>query len=59
MSDSLMLQECLQAPSVIRRQLRANAEPVTRLVETLRQRPPAFAATVARGSSDHACTVLK
>ena len=59
MSDSLMLQECLEAPAVIRRQLRANAEPVARLVETLRQRPPAFAATVARGSSDHACTVLK
>lgn len=59
MSDSLMLQECLEAPSVIRRQLHTNAEPVARLVETLRLRPPAFAATVARGSSDHACTVLK
>lgn len=56
---SLMLQECLEAPTVIRRQAQANAEAVVRLVETLRRRPPAFAATVARGSSDHACTVLK
>ena len=56
---SLMLQECLEAPTVIRRQAQTNAGAVVRLVETLRQRPPAFAATVARGSSDHACTVLK
>jgi len=54
-----MVQECLQAPAVLRRQTEANAEAVARLVETLRQRPPALAATVARGSSDHACSVLK
>lgn len=58
-SSSLMLQECLEVPSVLRRQASANAGAVAQLVDVLRQRPPTLVATVARGSSDHACTVLK
>lgn len=57
--DPLMLQEAREAPRVLHRQLREN-EAVTRaLVAALRQRRPPYAVTVARGSSDHACTVLK
>ncbi len=57
--DPLMLQEARQTPQVIRRQRRENADAVARLVAALRGRRPPYAVTVARGSSDHACTVLK
>ncbi|AZI43647.1 SIS domain-containing protein [Deinococcus psychrotolerans] len=57
--DPLMLQEARQAPQVIERQQRQNAEAVQHLAAALRERRPPYAVTVARGSSDHACTVLK
>ncbi|MEW6420170.1 MAG: SIS domain-containing protein [Deinococcota bacterium] len=57
--DPLMLQEARQAPRVTARQLRENAGVVRALANALRERLPPYAVTVARGSSDHACTVLK
>lgn len=57
--DPLMLQEARETPGVIRQQLRGNADVTRALAASLRARPPAYAVTVARGSSDHACTVLK
>lgn len=58
-ADPLMLQEAREAPTVIARQLTENADAAARLAEALRQRRPPYAVTVARGSSDHACTFLK
>jgi glucosamine--fructose-6-phosphate aminotransferase (isomerizing) len=58
-TNPLMLQEARQAPAVIARQLAENAEAAARLAEALRHRRPPYAVTVARGSSDHACTFLK
>jgi len=49
-----MREEALQAPDVVAAQLAANAGRVEALADLLRARPPAFAMTVARGSSDHA-----
>lgn len=57
--DPRMLQEAREAPGVIRRQLHGNAEVTQALAAALRERRPPYAVTVARGSSDHACTVLK
>lgn len=57
--DPLMLQEAREAPRVTARQLRENADAVRALAAAVRERRPPYAVTVARGSSDHACTVLK
>jgi len=57
--DPLMLQETREAPQVIARQLRENAALSGDLAARLREHPPSYAVTIARGSSDHACTVLK
>ena len=58
-TDPLMLQETREAPQIIARQLRENAALSEALAARLRERRPSYAVTVARGSSDHACTVLK
>ena len=52
---SLMLQEAREAPARIAAQLAANESVMEQVADRLRASPPAFAATVARGSSDHAC----
>ncbi|BDP43448.1 glucosamine--fructose-6-phosphate aminotransferase (plasmid) [Deinococcus aetherius] len=57
--DPLMLQEAREAPQVVTRQMRENAAACRDLAAALRERRPPYAVTVARGSSDHACTVLK
>lgn len=57
--DPLMVRETREAPAVIRRQLLDNRELTRALGARLRERRPPYAVTVARGSSDHACTVLK
>ncbi len=57
--NPLMLQEIHQTPQAIARQQQANTAAVQRVVQAIRERQPAYAVTVARGSSDHACTVLK
>lgn len=58
-NEPLMLRETREAPDVVRRLLTENRDAVTRLAAAIRERRPAYAVTIARGSSDHACTVLK
>lgn len=57
--NPLMLQEAREAPQVIARQTRENAGLAGDLARAIRARPPAYAVTIARGSSDHASTFLK
>ncbi|WP_102126344.1 SIS domain-containing protein [Deinococcus planocerae] len=59
MTEPLMLREAREAPQIIARQARENAAACRTLAAVLRHRRPPYAVTVARGSSDHACTVLK
>ena len=59
MNDPLMLQETRQAPNVIERLARDNAPLVQDIARAVRERQPVHVVTVARGSSDHACTALK
>ena len=56
---SLMRAEALSSPDRIAAQLAANAPRLAQLAETLRARPPAFAVTVARGSSGHAANYAR
>ncbi|WP_424952967.1 SIS domain-containing protein [Deinococcus sp.] len=56
MTDPLMIQEAREAPQVVRRQADLDLGPVLEAIRLVR---PRFMATVARGSSDHACTFLK
>lgn len=58
-ADTLMRTEAAEAADVVARQFARNAEVVASLGARLRARPPAFAATCARGSSDHAATYAK
>jgi glutamine---fructose-6-phosphate transaminase (isomerizing) len=51
-----MLQETREAPARVAELLREDAGAYRNLADHLAARPPAFAATVARGSSDHAAT---
>lgn len=53
---SLMLSETREAPARVEAALREDAELYATLGRLLRDRPPAFVATVARGSSDHAAS---
>jgi len=57
--DPLMLRETREAPAVVERLLRENAPLVRDLARAIRERDPLHVVTVARGSSDHACTALK
>jgi glutamine---fructose-6-phosphate transaminase (isomerizing) len=52
---SQMLKEAREAPSRIAAQLVANQAVMEQVAERLLRSQPTFAATVARGSSDHAC----
>ena len=54
-----MAAEIAEAGAVVRRQLGANAALSAKLATDLRALKPAFVATVARGSSDHAALYLK
>jgi glucosamine--fructose-6-phosphate aminotransferase (isomerizing) len=51
-----MLAEAREAPARVAALLAADAERYAELAARLRQAPPPFAVTVARGSSDHAAT---
>ena len=53
---TLMRDECAEAPDRVADALRADGALLAALGTALRDRPPAFAATVARGSSDNAAT---
>jgi glucosamine--fructose-6-phosphate aminotransferase (isomerizing) len=57
--DTLMYAEAAEAAEVVERQLDANEDIIVALAEQLRERPPAFVVTCARGSSDHAATFAK
>ncbi|MGJ4728430.1 SIS domain-containing protein [Luteimonas sp. SDU101] len=54
-----MHREAAQAPDVVAAQFIANRDLLADLAADLRRRPPAFVATCARGSSDHAATYAK
>lgn len=54
-----MFREAAEAAAVVRAQLKANAAPLARLAESLRERPPRAVVTCARGSSDHAATFAR
>src|SRR6478672_6160739 len=54
-----MAAEIAEAGAVVRRQLAANGALTAKVAADLRARKPAFVATVARGSSDHAALYLK
>ena len=58
-TTSLMLRETAEAPDVVARLLDANAAACAVLGDRLRRKPPAFAVTCARGSSDSAATYAK
>jgi glutamine---fructose-6-phosphate transaminase (isomerizing) len=58
-SQTFMAAEIAEAGAVVRRQLAANAAFTVELAADLQARKPAFVATVARGSSDHAALYLK
>lgn len=59
MPEALLTREAAEAADVAARQISANAGAMTQLGERLRRRKPAFIATCARGSSDHAMTYGK
>ncbi len=59
MTQSQLQLEIAEAPAVVTRQLTANAPAMTALCTRLRERPPPFVATSARGSSSHAATFAK
>jgi len=53
---SLMERETREAPAVVQRLLRENRDACESLGRRLKDTPPAYAVTCARGSSDHAAT---
>jgi glucosamine--fructose-6-phosphate aminotransferase (isomerizing) len=53
---SLMLSEAREAPGLVEAALRLDVGLYAEIGARLRSKPPAFAATIARGSSDHAAT---
>jgi glucosamine--fructose-6-phosphate aminotransferase (isomerizing) len=59
MTGTFMASEIAETGQAIRRQLDGNAEAVRRLAAELQAGGPAFVATIARGSSDHAALFLK
>lgn len=59
MTLSLMEKEAAEAPQVISKQFVENQQILEEIAARLRQQPPLFAMTIARGSSDHAATFAK
>ncbi len=59
MTGTFMAAEIAETGAALRRQLDANRETTARLAAELRAGEPAFVATIARGSSDHAAAFLK
>jgi len=54
-----MFREAAEAAGMVELQLARNRDTLAALAADLRARPPAFVATCARGSSDHAATFAK
>src|SRR5574337_13244 len=59
MGETFMAAEIAEAGAAVRRQLDANGGATAGLARRLRDLKPAFVATIARGSSDHAALFLK
>ena len=57
--STFLFQEAAEAADTVARQLERNDERVRALARSLRDAPPPFAVTCARGSSDHAATFGK
>src|SRR3954463_13344600 len=57
--QSKMFQEAAQSASIVRQQVRANAQVMSELGTMLRKAAPRAVVTCARGSSDHAATFAK
>jgi glutamine---fructose-6-phosphate transaminase (isomerizing) len=58
-SQTFMAAEIAEAGAIVRRQLAGNSALTEKVAADLRALKPAFVATVARGSSDHAALYLK
>jgi glucosamine--fructose-6-phosphate aminotransferase (isomerizing) len=58
-SDTLMFREAHESAEVVARQFAANEAVVSALAQSLREAPPRFIVTCARGSSDHAAAYAK
>ncbi|OZB51741.1 MAG: iron dicitrate transport regulator FecR [Stenotrophomonas sp. 14-69-23] len=58
-TETLMFNEAASSASVIAAQFERNQERVRALAADLRENPPPFVVTCARGSSDHAATYAK
>ncbi|WCE05391.1 SIS domain-containing protein [Pseudoxanthomonas sp. JBR18] len=58
-TQTLMYNEAASTAEVVAAQFARNHDTVVALAESLRQSPPPFVATCARGSSDHAATFGK
>lgn len=58
-ASTWMFREAAEAAGVVASQFVANRDVLASLAADLRRRPPAFVATCARGSSDHAATYAK
>src|SRR5437763_782620 len=57
--ETAMARETAEAPSVVARMLDRNRDALAEAGALIRRRNPAFIATAARGSSDHAAGYLK
>lgn len=58
-ASTAMFREAAEAADVVERQFQRNRAALAALARELRERPPPFVATCARGSSDHATTYGK
>ncbi|CAM5425940.1 SIS domain-containing protein [Rhodanobacter lindaniclasticus] len=58
-SHTLMFREAHESADVVARQFAANEATVSALAQSLREAPPRFIVTCARGSSDHAAAYAK
>lgn len=59
MTDTQMRHEVLEIPDAVERLLTLGTPKIAHIANAARAADPYFAVTVARGSSDHACTFLK
>ncbi len=57
--NTWMEKEAFQTPKVIETQFQENKSILEDVCKKLKKNPPKFIITIARGSSDHACTFAK
>lgn len=56
---TLMEKEARESPRIVEEQIKKNRNILTELANRIKKKPPPFAVTIARGSSDHASTFAK